>query len=213
MNTYTKRLAVWMVFISVTSAAHYVDYHIDLSRDARNLAAWVIDSSDNQDLPFVIIDKKEAKIFVFRPNGIFLAASPVLIGKKIGDDITPGVGQKRLAEINADEKTTPAGRYVGGLGSGLDKSELVWIDYESGASIHPVVTSNHSEHRLERLASSRVADRRITYGCVNVPTLFYKEAIHPTFVNSSVIIYILPEVHSIEMVFGIEADSFSYREW
>jgi hypothetical protein len=202
-----------MALASITSAAHYADYHLDLSRDARNLAAWVIDSADNQDLPFIIIDKKEAKIFVFRPNGTFLAASPALLGRKIGDDITPGVGQKKLAEISANEKTTPAGRYMAGLGSSLDKSELVWIDYESGASIHPVVTSNPSERRLERLASSKIADRRITYGCVNVPSLFYKEAIHPTFENSSAVVYILPEIHSIKTVFGAEADSFSYHEW
>ncbi|CAM3824938.1 L,D-transpeptidase [Polynucleobacter arcticus] len=201
-----------MALASITSAAHYLDNHIDLSRDARNLAAWVIDSANNQDLPFIIIDKKEAKVFIFRPNGTFLASSPALIGRKIGDDITPGVGQKRLAEISIEERTTPAGRYLAGLGTSIDKSELVWIDYESGVSIHPVTTSNPSERRLERLASSRISDRRITYGCVNVSNRFYKEAIHPTFENSSAIVYILPEVHSIKTVFGAEADSFSHHE-
>lgn len=201
-----------MALVSITSAAQHVDTQVDLSRDARNLADWIIQSVDNQDLPFIIIDKREAKVFVFLPQGGLFAASAVLIGTTIGDHTTPGVGQKKLSEITIKERTTPAGRYEAGLGSSPDKSELVWVDYESGLSIHPVVTNSPSERRLERLASLKMAERRITYGCINVSSLFYKEAIHPTFEKSSGIVYILPEVHSIKMVFGAQAGLFSQRK-
>lgn len=44
---------------------------------------------------------------------------------------------------------------------------------------------------------------------VNVTGTFYNEVIRPTFKNTSGIVYIIPEVYSIEKVFGTEAYHFS----
>jgi hypothetical protein len=35
------------------------------SRDARHIADWVVDSADNRGMPFVIVDKTDAQVFVF----------------------------------------------------------------------------------------------------------------------------------------------------
>jgi hypothetical protein len=201
-----------MALALVNSLAQCAENRTELSHDSKNLADWVVDSGDNQGLPFIIVDKREAMVFMFLPDGGFYKASPALIGTTIGDDISPGVGQKKLSEVGIEERTTPAGRFESQLGTSPNKSELLWIDYESGVSMHPVVTSNASEHRLERLSGTKISARRITYGCVNVSSHFYTEAVHPTFKNTSGIVYILPEVHSIKMVFGAEAGRFSQRK-
>lgn len=183
-----------------------------LSHDVKNLTDWISESGDNQDLPFMVVDKKDTKVFIFNANGKLHGSTRALMGVMIGDDITPGVGDKKLADITIEERTTPAGRFKAQLGFSSTKSELLWIDYESGVSMHPVITSNPKERRLQRLASSNTSEHRITYGCVNVSDLFYKEHVHRIFEITGGIVYILPEIHSIQKVFGPEAARFSQRE-
>jgi hypothetical protein len=182
-----------------------------MTRDVRNLVDWILNSVDHQQLPFIVIDKKEAKVFVFQPDGKPEGATEALLGTTVGDETIPGVGKKKISEISLEERTTPAGRFEADLGFDLRRSELLWIDYESGFSMHVVVTTNASERRLQRLSSENVEDHRITYGCINVSSRFYKEVIHATFKNSKGIVYILPEVSSIQKVFGLEAARFSQR--
>lgn len=50
------------------------------SRDTQNFADWVVDSGDNGGLPFVIIDKIDAKAFVFSTDGHIRGAAPALLG-------------------------------------------------------------------------------------------------------------------------------------
>lgn len=45
------------------------------SADARFVANWVARSSDNQRLPFVILDKRDARVFVFDRSGMLIDAS------------------------------------------------------------------------------------------------------------------------------------------
>ena len=54
------------------------------SREARYVADWVVDSGDNVKLPFVIVDKKDAKVFVFDAHGRLNAAAPALLGHGAG---------------------------------------------------------------------------------------------------------------------------------
>lgn len=205
----------WGLVLAITmfsSQVHCADNAVTLTHDAKNLAEWIVDSGDNQDLPFIIVDKKETTVFLFLADGKLYSATPALMGVMIGDDTTPGIGKKKLADIKLEERTTPAGRFEAQLGVSPAKSEMLWIDYESGVSMHPVVTSVPSERRLQRLVSSNTLERRITYGCVNVSSLFYQEQIHRTFKNNSGIVYVLPEIHSIGKIFGAEAERFSQRE-
>lgn len=208
--TVIRVITLMMLFISGQSC--FAARDSELTLDARNLSDWIISSSDNQDLPYIIIDKKESKVFIFSSDGKISGSTTALIGVTIGDDIAPGVGKKKLADIKIEERTTPAGRFQAQLGSNPNKSELLWIDYDSGLSMHPVVTSNPLEHRLQRLLNPNVSEHRITYGCINVASTFYSQLIHPTFKDSSGFVYILPEIHSILSVFGPEAYRFSLRE-
>jgi hypothetical protein len=171
------------------------------SAAVRTLADWVAASGDNQGLPFVVVDKVAAKVFVFRPDATLRGAAPVLLGLARGDVSTPGVGDLPLARIKPGERTTPAGRFVADRGKNLGDHDILWIDYKNAISLHPVVTTNPKEHRLRRLATQDPADNRISYGCINVPAAFYKAVVAPAFTGTSGIVYILPEVRPIGSVF------------
>ena len=70
------------------------------------------------------------------------------------------------------------------------------MDYDGAVSIHPVVTTNPKERRLQRLASPTPLDHRITYGCINVPDKFFKNVVRPAFTGTNGIVYVLPETRS-----------------
>ena len=172
------------------------------SPEMRQVADWIVDSADNKNMPFVILDKKEAKVFVFHPHGGLRGAAPVLLGITVGDDSFPGVGNKPLSQVKPEEKTTPAGRYVAASDKNINGADIVWIDYEGAVSFHAVVKGKAEERRAERLASPLPSERRISYGCVNVPVKFFKTALHASFKKSDGIVYVLPETRSVNQVFA-----------
>lgn len=172
------------------------------SAEARQMADWVVDSGDNKHMPFVILDKKEAKVYVFHAHGGLRGAAPVLLGITVGDDSFPGVGNKPLRDVLPEEKTTPAGRFLAASDKNLHGVEVVWIDYDSAVSMHPVVKGTPAERRAERLASPLPSERRISFGCVNVPHNFFKTAVSPSFKKSDGIVYVLPETRSVNQVFA-----------
>jgi len=80
------------------------------SQEARHVADWIVDSGNNSSLPFAIVDKKDAKVFVFDAEGRLRGAAPALLGLARGDDAVPGIGNRPLASIRRADRTTPAGR-------------------------------------------------------------------------------------------------------
>lgn len=172
------------------------------SADVRQLADWVLTSGDQQQMPFLIIDKKAAKVFVFAADGQLRGATAVLLGLSPGDDSAPGIGNQALASIRPEQRVTPAGRFVAALGRNLHGTEILWLDYADALSLHAVITSNPRERRAQRLSSPTPLDNRISYGCINVPALFYQQVISPTFKKTSGVVYVLPETRSAQQQFG-----------
>jgi hypothetical protein len=172
------------------------------SQVARHIADWVVDSGDNHRMPFVIVDKTNAKVFVFDANGRLRGAARALLGLAIGDDAVPGIGNRKLSSIRPDERTTPAGRFVAALGRNLHGKEILWVDYDGAISLHPVVTAKPEEHRAQRLATSTPLDKRISYGCINVPARFFENVVRPAFTKTNGIVYVLPETKSVREIFA-----------
>ena len=172
------------------------------SKDARNMADWVVDSSDNRGLPFVVVDKENAEVFVFDRDGQLRGATPALLGLARGDDAVSGISGKTLSKIHPEERITPAGRFVAALGDDFGGQKILWVDYDAGIALHPVITTNPKEHRLQRLATPTTLDNRISYGCINVPTKFFQNVVRPAFTGSDGIVYILPERHATREVFS-----------
>lgn len=172
------------------------------SVDARHVANWVVNSGDNGRRPFVIVDKIEAKVFVFDARGKLRGATPALLGLAPGDHTVPGIGERKLATIRPEERTTPAGRFVASLDRDIHGQEVLWVDYDAAISMHRVITSDPKERRLQRLASLVATDRRISYGCINLPVKFYDSVLSPAFKQTDGIVYVLPETRSVREVFA-----------
>jgi hypothetical protein len=172
------------------------------SPDARHVADWVADSRDNANADFIIVDKRDAKAYVFDAEARLRGASPVLLGAALGDDSVPGIGLRPIAEVRPEERTTPAGRFVAERGRNLKGDDVVWVDYDAAVSMHRVRATKPSERRLERLATPTVDDNRISYGCINVPVAFYEAYVRPTVATRRAIVYVLPDIKPVQQVFN-----------
>jgi hypothetical protein len=175
------------------------------STDARYAAASVMASADNKGLPFVIVDKKDAKMFVFDASGRLRGASAALLGLASGDRSVPGIGQRPVTQILPAERTTPAGRFLSQPGRNLQGEEVIWVNYSEGLAIHRVRPGNSQEQRRERLASATPDDNRISLGCVVVPVAFYEAVVSPQLGKSHSVVYVLPETRPVQALFGGEA--------
>jgi hypothetical protein len=171
--------------------------------DVRLVAGWVLDSGDHADLPFVIVDKVRARVFVFDAGGRKLGSAPALLGLARGDHTVPGIGEREYSEMLPADRTTPAGRFVAARGMNARGEDVLWVDYDAAISLHRVVTSRPEERRLERLATPTPLDNRISYGCINVPVRFYEEVVSPAIGDGDAIVYVLPETRPARELFGI----------
>lgn len=183
----------------------------DVSDTVIELAGWVVASNDNQGYPFAIMDKAAAQILVFNSDGRLRGATPGLFGSAVGDHTAPGIAGLALREIPGKDRTTPAGRFVGGYGPSIDAGRVLWVDYDSAVSMHPTATGVPTERRAERLASPTPDDNRVTHGCINVSPGFYEQIIRPTFERGGVF-YVLPDTASIAETFPEFAQSLAAKE-
>jgi hypothetical protein len=167
------------------------------SRRTREMADWVVRSGDNRNMPFAIVDKINAKVYVFDVNGQLQGAAPVLLGLGQGDDVAPGVSQMRMSLIPPSQRTTPAGRFVAAMGRNAHGKDILWVDYENAISMHPVVTNRPEERRAQRLETPSPLDNRISYGCINVPVKFFKDVVQDVFSGAGGVVYVLPETKGV----------------
>jgi hypothetical protein len=163
------------------------------------LADWIVATDDNAGHPFMIVDKLDANVFAYDENGQLIGHAPVLVGLARGDDSAPGVGTLRLSAIAVDDRTTPAGRFMAHFGPS-DHGEVLWVDDVDAISMHPVITTNPAEHRLERIRSASPDEHRISFGCINVPAKFYADVVKKAF-EAGGVVYVLPDTKAMADVF------------
>lgn len=201
----TAALACGLIFAQSSQAAARSyspnDRDAVVSSAAAEVTSWISETADNQGLPFLIVDKVNAQVLAFDPEGRLLGSGPALLGLARGDVSPPGVGDRPLSAIAPAERVTPAGRFVASMGENLGGKGILWIDYDSALSLHPVVTARAADRRLQRLATPTAEDNRISYGCVNVYRQFYEDVIQPAFNGTVGIVYILPDSGSAADVF------------
>lgn len=176
-----------------------------LSAEARQVADWVAGSQDNRGLPYIIVDKANARLFLYAADGALRAAVPTLLGAAFGDDSVPGIGSRKLAAIRPAERTTPAGRFAATLGHDSSGEDLLWVDYDTAIALHRASDRKpglSSQSRVERLETPTKADNRASHGCIGVATAFYDAFVRPAF-GSGGIVYVLPETRSVTAEFNI----------
>lgn len=205
LNLRMPRIAMaWVLCLGASVPAHagQTAAAAGLSGEAQQVAHWIRSTQDNRRLPYLLVDKRAARVHVFDAAGALQASSPVLLGLARGDHSVPGIGERPMSAIAPHERTTPAGRFVSEPGNNLKGENIVWIDYDAAVSMHRVRTANAADRRLQRLASATVADNRISYGCVNVPEPFYNRHIAPVWGKKPGVIYVLPETQPAASFFG-----------
>ena len=173
-----------------------------LTADAAELLEGVARSRNNDGLPYMIIDKRRAHLWVFDRAGRLQGDAPVLLGLARGDHTVPGIGDRELSQIKPEERTTPAGRFLAEVGMNARGEDVVWVDYDAAVSMHRVLTTNPKEGRAQRLATSTPDDNRVSFGCINVPKAFYENVVNATVNGGNSIVYVLPESRPMHSVFG-----------
>ena len=172
-----------------------------LSRDAQTALKEVLASGDNAGAPFVVLDKRRARLWVFDAQGRPSGSTPVLLGFARGDDTVPGIGEKPLAQVRPGERTTPAGRFVGEHGRNIKGEDIIWVDYDAAVSMHRVKDVHKSDRREQRLRTRSIADNRISYGCINIPKAFYEQVLLGVVGRARPVVYVLPETRPVASIF------------
>lgn len=157
------------------------------SENVRHVAQWAIDSGDHGGLPFVVVDKELARLFAFDAAGRLKASTPVLLGAARGD----------APEVPA----TPAGRFVIDTWQSSVKGAVVLVNGDVELSLFALPSPVSPGRGLERLASNRVEDKRISDGSLHVASQFYQQFIEPLRGQTGVA-YVLPEVLPLQSVFA-----------
>jgi hypothetical protein len=195
--------AAWAVAFAASAARLDQEFERQHpSADAREVAAWVQASDDAGGKPYLIVDKKAARLFVFEADGRLVAATPVILGAALGDNSIPGVGERaQNGTLTPEDKTTPAGRYVTQPGRNIDGEHVVWLDYGEALALHRLRPGRSYKTRAARLASSQPQERRLSLGCVVVPVEFYLDVVKPLLGSRSGVVYVLPETQSARELF------------
>ena len=164
------------------------------SVDARSMAQVAFEQGDARGRPVAIVDKKNARIYVFGADGVLRGTTPVLLGLAKGDFSAPGIGDKAGGYIPSAERTTPAGRFDSEPGHNIKGEAIVWVDYDAAFAIHRLRPARAAERRPERLASETPDDNRISQGCVIVSGAFFDQVVAPTLGRQRGVVYVLPDV-------------------
>ena len=176
----------------------------ELSAAAADLISTIRSLQDNDGLPYVVVDKLEARIFVFNERGAMVASAAALLGLARGDHSVPGIGDRPLAAIRPEERTTPAGRFLAETGRNDTGEHVLWIDYDAALSLHRL-RNDPRERLYQRLLSATPNDNRTSYGCVTVSVQFYEKVIKSAFAGGKGIVYIMPETMAWQRAFSFNS--------
>ena len=134
---------------------------------------------------FIVADKPNGMMHVFKADGSMLVQDSALYGKDIGDV------ESKVSSLKGGAKITPAGKftltatpdseYAGGMV--LELAETA-SEGNGVIAVHAAYLGDASEKRDQRLATPGAGDNRISYGCVNTT--------HDTFLKS-----ILPNIDTL----------------
>jgi len=171
--------------------------------EARQLHDTIVKSRDNRGRPFAIVDKKDARIFVYDGAGHLRGETAALLGQASGDDSAPNVGEHaQEGNVPFEERTTPAGRFAAEPGVNAQGEPIIWVDYDTAFAIHRVRPGRAEAARKVRLAKGTPAERRVSYGCVVVPVRFYEDVVQRWLGKGRSVVYVMPENESVEEAFG-----------
>ncbi len=149
---------------------------------------------DAGDRPFAVVDKAAATMAVYRGDGTLAGVTRVLLGRTLGDELPPGVGERtENGSLRIADQITPAGRFDAFAGRNHQGEAVVWVDYDSAFAIHRLRPGPTQALRAQRLSAGRAAQRRLSAGCVVVPVAFFHAVVLPLLGAGSSMVYVMPE--------------------
>ena len=169
--------------------------------DVHHIADWAVNSGDHKGLPFIIVDKQNAKLVAFDRTGKLIQATPVLLGMGVGDTFAPGVMELQMHQMQPWQRITPAGRFFAEEGVNLEGQSVLWVDYDAAIAIHKLPAKETKQRRRQRIVSPDPAQHRITFGCINVLPAFYDRVVYPQFRAKGGLVYVLPDSTPLKTVF------------
>jgi hypothetical protein len=179
---------------------------VQASADARYLGQWIQARQDHGGQPFAIVDKKEARLYVFDDRQTLVGSSTVLTGATVGDDSAPGIGQRAQSQrVARDERTTPAGRFASEPGHNRTGEDIVWFDYGAALAIHRLRQDAAYAQRQQRLQTPSPDDNRASLGCVVVPVAFYERVVRPWLGSRRGVVYVLPDSRPVQALWPSES--------
>lgn len=158
------------------------------------LAGRVLGLADHGHQPFAIVDKQAALLAVYHADGTLAAVSTALLGRDIGDQLVPGVGERaQTGRLLPGDATTPGGRFVSSPGHNRFGEAVVWVDFSAALAIHRLRPGANQPERARGLASVNPRHKRMSAGCVVVSAAFYQAVVEPVLGRSQATVYVLPE--------------------
>ena len=173
------------------------------SREVLDTVQWVGATKNNAGLPFVVVDKVNARVYAFTPAAQLKATAPVLLGAGTGDMVLVSPDAP-MSAIPPQKRITPAGRYPSKLVIDNHGKVVLLVDGPNLITMHVVAKGTPAQRRAERLASVVSDDNRVSYGCINVPPAFFATVLDPDFRPAQGVVYILPEKQAAARLFGFQ---------
>jgi hypothetical protein len=164
-----------------------------LSEPAAQLLEWMARTGNNQDRPYVVVDKRQAQVWVFDAQHRGLASSTALLGLTPGDHEVADIRRRNVATLSREARITPAGRFATEPGVNLQGEDVVWLDYAAGLAMHRLRPGLAHAARLRLLAAQVASAQRVSMGCVVLPVAFYEKVIRPLLGRQTGWVYVLPE--------------------
>jgi hypothetical protein len=165
----------------------------DMSSAAVELRQWIQHTGNHAGRPYVVVDKREARVWVFDAQHRPLASSAALLGLTAGDHEVADIRNRDVSTLARQARITPAGRFLTEPGINLQGEDVVWMDYEAGLAMHRVRPGLAQASRLKRLADGVASAQRVSMGCVVLPVAFYDSVIRPLLGQQRGVVYVLPE--------------------
>ena len=164
-----------------------------VSQAAAELLSWIAQTGNHAGAPYVVVDKRQARVWVFDAQHRILGASPALLGLTVGDREAADITRRDVTRLSKDARITPAGRFASEPGVNVQGEDVVWLDYEAGLALHRVRPGLAQASRLQRLAAEVASAQRVSMGCVVLPVAFYERVLRPVLGQGAGVVYVLPE--------------------
>jgi len=170
------------------------------SADVRMVSDWIMRKNKHKGRPFIVVDKKGGMLFAFEANGHLLAGSPGLFGAMHSDVLTTAQAAKSIDDVGESDKITPAGVFRGEAYKSPSYGNAVRFARYANSNL--LIHRAFNSERMRLLKSPTLSDRRITYGCINVPPAFMDHVLVTHFGGESTV-FVLPENQSARSFFSI----------